>query len=459
MVLQGAIYAAIYCRISKDAERRGDGVARQERECRRLARELGWRIGAVLIDNDISAVASRRPGWSELLAGLRSRRYGAVVAVHPDRLSRSLRALADLIEIVQTTGAQVATVRAGTLDLSTAAGRLQHSIIGVVAAAERENMSERIKARLASRAEDGLPHGRASYGWSRVDRLRADPDEAAVVRELARRVLACESLRALAGDLNRRGVRPPTGESWTSTKVRNVLRRPANAGDLVRHGRVVGVGAQEPILDRDTYDRVEALLSDPARRTTGNPARRHLLSGVARCGVCQGPIWTRRLRGAWKYWCQRNHVTRSEADVDQYVTDVALGVLRRPDARDLWCQQDELMDAAALRAEELALRDRLNSLAEAHAGGDIDREQLRAGSRKLHAALAQVTEQLKATVRVNPLASLVGDDDISERWHGLSLAVRGQIIAELVTVVINPTRQGARTFDPSTVVVAPRGAA
>ena len=51
--------AAIYTRISEDAQHNGLGVARQEADCRRLAERLGWKVANLYTDNDISAFSGK----------------------------------------------------------------------------------------------------------------------------------------------------------------------------------------------------------------------------------------------------------------------------------------------------------------------------------------------------------------------------------------------------------------
>jgi DNA invertase Pin-like site-specific DNA recombinase len=64
--------AAIYARISSDAEGTGLGVARQVEDCDRLAERLGWAVAEVYADNDISAYSGkRRPAYERMLADLR----------------------------------------------------------------------------------------------------------------------------------------------------------------------------------------------------------------------------------------------------------------------------------------------------------------------------------------------------------------------------------------------------
>lgn len=52
--------AAVYARISSDGEGKSLGVQRQLEDCRKLAGERGWVIGAEYVDNDVSAYSGRQ---------------------------------------------------------------------------------------------------------------------------------------------------------------------------------------------------------------------------------------------------------------------------------------------------------------------------------------------------------------------------------------------------------------
>src|SRR4051794_16648550 len=115
-----ATQAAIYCRISQDRSGDGLGVARQEDDCRALIDRLGWEIAGLFVDDDRSAYSGkRRPAYEDLLTELKVGMVDAIVAWHPDRLHRSPRELEDFIDLVEATGAAVATVQAGQYDLNT----------------------------------------------------------------------------------------------------------------------------------------------------------------------------------------------------------------------------------------------------------------------------------------------------------------------------------------------------
>ncbi|MDQ3480180.1 MAG: recombinase family protein, partial [Actinomycetota bacterium] len=49
------VRAAILVRISDDRAGDAAGVGRQEKDARALAERLGWQVGEVIIENDVSA--------------------------------------------------------------------------------------------------------------------------------------------------------------------------------------------------------------------------------------------------------------------------------------------------------------------------------------------------------------------------------------------------------------------
>ena len=117
--------AVIYTRISDDRQGAGMGVARQEESCRELCDRNGWEVFDVFSDNDVSAYSGkRRNGYEELLDVVRDGKVDAIVAWHLDRLHRSPRELEDFIDLIDQSGATVATVKAGPLDLSNPSGRM-----------------------------------------------------------------------------------------------------------------------------------------------------------------------------------------------------------------------------------------------------------------------------------------------------------------------------------------------
>lgn len=443
---------ATYCRISDDRTGRGLGVERQRADCHALAQSRGWTLGPTFVDNDVSAYSGKpRPQYAALLDAVRSGTVDGVVAWHPDRLHRSPKELEDFITVVETKKAVVETVQAGAWDLSTPSGRLVARQLGSVARYESEHKSERVRRALEQRAAAGHPHGRRAFGWNPNGTVKKA--EADVVRSAARRIIAGESLRGICTDLNAKGTSSPSGKPWTKTMLKHLVTRERNVGLLVRHGVVAGEGDWKPILERGTWEQVRAILSDPARKTSTSSAAKHLLSGIARCGICGSPMRASLNRDVPSYRCAaKGCVSRNRADVDYLINGVIVGRLTRADARELLNPaRTEQSKAGGLLLEELQAR--LDVAADDYADGKIDARQLERITARLRPKIEAAKVQAR-TVDDSPLlAGLVGPGDVQARWDALPLTRRRAVVDLLVEVTIHRAAQGARTFDPATVKV------
>lgn len=451
-----SLRAATYCRISSDPTGRAAGVQRQREDCEALIRQRGWEHVTAYVDNDVSAYSGKpRPQYAALLAAVRAGRIDVIVAWHPDRLHRSPRELEDFIPLLEKHGTAVETVQAGHYDLSTPSGRMIARQLGAVARYESEHKSERVRRALQQNSEKGLSHGRQPYGWTAAGEI--DPEQQAVVVETASRIVAGESLRSIVGDLNARGICAPSGKPWGKTSLRHIVTRERNVSLLVRHGVVVGAAAWPPLLDRGLWEQARSILSDPTRRTSTGTAAAHLLSGIARCGVCGGKMRAGLNRKVPSYRCaDRSCVSRNRADVDAFVLAVVVGRLARPDALDLLAPDQREAVSAAL-SEAAGLRARLDTAADDYADGKIDAQQLE----RITARIRPKLEAAQAASRVvddRPLLDgLLGAADVVSAWEALPLSRRRAVVDLLVSVVVNRASQGARTFDPSSVAVTWRG--
>jgi site-specific DNA recombinase len=452
--------AGIYTRISSDPNDEKFGVKRQEADARTLCEVRGWTVADVFCDNDRSAFSQRkaRPDYQRMLADIRDGKINIVVAWHPDRLHRQTRELVPFIDLVNAQGVHVETVTAGAYDLSTPTGRMQARIVGSVAEFESEHKSERIRRKLEANAAAGRHHGGSRpYGWHQ-DRVTLNESEAAAVREASAMLLAGQSIKEIARMLNLSGNRTSTGRPWRDVTVRDMLIRPRNAGLRIHHGEEVGHGKWEPILSVEDFRQVQAILSNPARRTTpGRDGRVHLLSVIARCGVCDGPIIVSKSRpykgkSSRVYRCRRAHVVRLQAPVDDLVTRVILARLALPDAQDLLVESSRVdaAHAAAVRIQEL--QDRLKEAADAYAAGVITMAQLT----RINAALMPSLDEAKIAAASPSRAQVLGElvsRDPSEVWQRMSADQRRAVVALLVEVTVMPTGHGP-VFNPESVKIA-----
>jgi site-specific DNA recombinase len=463
--------AAIYCRISEDRTGAGLGIERQEQDCRALAEQLGWVVVEVFADNDLSAYSGkRRPGYQTLLDALRAGIADAVICWHTDRLHRRPVELEEYIAVCEPRGVPTQTVKAGPIDLATPAGRMVARQLGAVGRYEVEHQIERqVAARLQAVNDGRWTGGRRPYGYE-ADGVTVIPEEAACVLEASRQVLAGVSLNTIAKELTRRGCRTSTGRPWRQTELRRVLLRPRNAGFMQYRGEVVGQAAWPPLVDEDTWRAIVAVLTDPTRRTNPGAGARWLLSGIALCGVCGGPVRSTsagRSRGQPvrpAYTCRSDkHVVRDAVECDRFVERVILERLSRSDARELLIP-DQRADTAALHTRDTVLRERLDELGRLAGEGMIDPGQLVQATAAIRRQREQITAELAAASRGSVLAGVADAPDPAKVWQGLDLSRRRAIVDVLATVTILPSRKGRRPgwqlgesyFDPRTVDITPK---
>lgn len=465
--------SAIYARISSD-DGTALGVERQVRDCRALAESKGWTVVEPFIDNDVSASnGKRRPHYERMLTALRAGEFEALVVWDIDRLTRTPRELEDIITIADAHGIALASV-GGEVDLATEQGRLTARLKGSVARYEVEQASRRLKRKFLERAEAGLPHGKVAYGYRRLPQFDdhgkligsievLDETQAAIIRDSATRILSGEPVRSVVRDLNARGAETPRGNQWDATMLRQVLLRQRNAGRRVHLRKVIGDGTWPAVLEPDIFDRLVALLTDPGRRTTRGNGVKHLLSGIARCGVdgCDGTMRVTNGRTSGgrtapaQYNCRKcNRLRRKQADVDELVTEVVIERLARPDGPDLLAGDPQALRDATAEAE--AIRARLDLAADNFADGDITADQLKRITAKLRPKLDAAQARVRASSPASELQAFTTATDIRAAWEAARIEVRRAVIDALVTVTILPVGAGGR-FDPERVQIEWKG--
>lgn len=124
-----------------------------------------------IFEEKISGASKERPQLSKLFSKLR---HGdSVVVWKLDRLGRSLRDLIDLISKMKDLGVRFVSIQDG-IDTSTATGRFTFNIFASLAEFEREIISERTKAGLASARARGRKGGRpAGFSKETISKIKA----------------------------------------------------------------------------------------------------------------------------------------------------------------------------------------------------------------------------------------------------------------------------------------------
>lgn len=461
--------AALYVRISRDAEGSKLGVERQRADCETLATRLGWSVAGIYEDNDVSASKGKpRPAYERMMRDVEAGRVQAVAVWDVDRLTRTPRELEDVIDHANRIGLQLASV-GGDIDLGTEQGRMMARMKGTVARYEVEQLARRTRAKHQELAANGAHNGRRPFGWDFAEdrRLRINPAEAAVVRECVQRALAGDGLWKITRDLNDRGIVTSTGGPWATQVLRRMVLRWRNCGVRTHHGRETGTGQWDPIVDRETHERLVALLTDPSRRSNNRgTAAKYLLTSVAMCGVCGGHVvgtaeFTYQLKNGrtrvypHSYKCPSAgcmKVTRRMADVDEHVSAVVVGVLERDGVR-LLGGDPVAADSARERIESLEAK--LALATDQFADDVIDGMQLKWISERLRPQLKAERVRLATAQPDGGLADFAGPG-AGEAWEAADVEARKRIIRLLgLRITIHPVGPGnGQQYDPDSVTIA-----
>lgn len=346
-----------------------------------------------------------------------------------------------------------------------------------LAVRESAMSSKRIKRDVAARAAEGRPHGKIPYGYTREYDTRTgkllrqipDPETAPILQELARRVLAGESMYAIANDLNDRGIPCPQevrnlrahgvrGDClWRGDEIRDQLLSPTAAGQRVHNGNVVADATWPAIITPTQRATLLAMLTEPGRKRWFGPVK-HLLTGIAECGVCGAPLRRVKNRGYPSYACRGKDgrgascVSRLQAPLDAFVSLAIVKRMARPDVLQLLNSRDEGSDAASAARELTDLQARLAEFEASAADGGISAAAFGRIEARL---LAQIEDaRRRATPQEVPAVVLdLAGPDAASRWDGLPVENQRQVVRALLRVRVHRSSRGpgARGFDASAI--------
>jgi len=475
----------IYARVSRLGDDRQRSTGGQVDDCTVRVVDHGARVGEVHIDSGRSAwnPRVRRREWERLMERLESGATGGVVVFDMARFSR--RPIEGERLILAAERGLVVLDSEGEYDLSTANGRKTFRDQLNAAAYESDRLSTRVKRGKRVKAARGESnHTHRPFGWEK-DGETVRESEAAVLREVVTRLLAGESLRRIAGDLNERGVTTSVGAKWSGDKVKRVTLNPRNGGFVAHLGEIVGRRPGEPLIGESDWDRVTALF---AARGPGRPsAAEYVCSGLVYCGRCGRALTGRpqphrvypdgEIRR--QYWCQKRQTGGgcNRVSVDMRHLDTAIGslvVTLLSDPRHAEALNAATVAAATERrpiAEALATAEELATELSGRLGrGDISLERYDAAVTPLDRRIAELRTKLDALDAVREVddseeARAESVEVWSARWSAANVgekramikrALRGKQIKRVK--VMPATTRGPR-FDRERIVVEDKPAA
>jgi len=266
-------------------------------------------------DGGISGATLERPALKQLLADIEAGRVDIVVVYKIDRLSRALMDFAKLVEVFDRNTVTFVSVTQ-SFNTTTSMGRLTLNILLSFAQFEREVIGERIRDKFrASRSRGMWMGGHPPLGYEVKDRkLIVNDREAATVRMIFERFVKIGSATTLARALAEEGVRTKRGRGVDRGYLYILLNNRTYIGECVHKGTVFA-GEHQPIIPRDLWDKVHAILQVSPRKRAANTRGRDSVAPLKGLlfgpnGLAFTPTYTRRGKRLYRYYVSTGLIKR-----------------------------------------------------------------------------------------------------------------------------------------------------
>jgi len=297
-------------------------------------------------DGGISGATLERPALKRLLADIEAGRVDIVVVYKIDRLSRALMDFAKLVEVFDRNKVTFVSVTQ-SFNTTTSMGRLTLNILLSFAQFEREVIGERIRDKFrASRSRGMWMGGHPPLGYQVKDRkLVVNEDEAATVRMIFERFVKIGSATILARELADEGVRTKRQRPVDRGYLYILLNNRTYIGEAVHKGTSFP-GEHQPIIPRELWDKVRAILQVSPRKRAANTRGRDMVAPLKGLlfgpnGFAFTPTYTRRGKRLYRYYVSTGVIKRGPeacsirrvpaAEVETAVIDQVRALVRAPE--------------------------------------------------------------------------------------------------------------------------------
>ncbi len=445
---------AIYARYSSKLQK-PTSIEDQIRLCRAAATHLGGTVVRVHADR-ITTAATRhfRSGLDALLHDAEHGHIDLIFAEALDRISRDQEGMAGIYKRLNYWDVRLYTLDHGEI------GPMHICFGSLMNQAWLDNLAAKTKrGQIGALHKGRVPCG-LCYGYRMANRIddrgqpirglrEIDPDQARIVRLIHRLYADGMSSARIAAKLNHQGTPGPRGGPWGKTTINgNRSRHDGILNNELYRGRLI-YGRRRYIRNPDTGKR-QARLVPPAewivnelpelriipddlwnavharrragqdRRITPAPHTQLPLTGILRCGICEGPMTVVNNR---RYACRAHReygtcdnprgiqATRIE---NELCSLIALHTASRTDLPDLMHAASERSDQRRqqITADILDKDDRIRRLIHSIETGS----QSKASNRRI-IELEHEAASLRIDLQTLPEIPSVTPDDVASRIH------------------------------------------
>ncbi len=294
--------AVIYARVSttKQADK-GLSIPGQVERCKRKLEDEGYYVQRIFTEAEsASESADHRGAFQEMVAHCRRGKAKALCVFDTSRFSRKREDAVVYKALLRRKGIRILYVSHDLGD-----GDDDRFVEGLFELLDER--AARVQGKLAARgmadnARAGYFNGGVppyGYRWTHIMvgvakklTLEKDPVTAPLIRRIFDMALGGRGCIDVARTLNREGITTRKGCRWTNTTVHGVLTNVRYIGNNVATldgKRTVIEGTHTPIIDKETWERVQKTLHARSPRNSHgriNPRREVKFAGVLYCGIC-----------------------------------------------------------------------------------------------------------------------------------------------------------------------------
>ena len=310
-IRENRIRVALYVRVSSHEQVEGYSIGEQTERLQKYAEAMDWDVSKIYVDPGYSGGNTDRPGLKELLKDIKKGDINKVVVYKLDRLSRSQKDTMLLIEDEFLAHKVDFVSMSENFDTSTPFGRAMIGILAVFSQLERENIRERMTMGKEARAKEGKWGGGSSepigYDYNvATGELEINEYEKMQLLEVFDLFLKGTPLRTISVILTDKGYtysgRSKHTARWDAKRVKYVLQNKMYIG-YIRYAGEWYKGTHEPIIDEETFNKVQQILEDREKSYEGKYTKKRVqtsvLNGFIYCKQC-GARYSKGHGKSWK---------------------------------------------------------------------------------------------------------------------------------------------------------------
>ena len=336
---------AAYCRVSSNS---ADQLHSYETQLRVYTKLINsnpeWELVEVFADEAISGMkADNRPEFQRMIRMCELHQIDLIITKSVARFARNVKEALEYVRKLKLIGVGVQFEKEGIFTLAMGDEMLLNTF-AAIAQEESKAISQNQRLSIIKRMGAGeYVDSNAPYGFRLVNKvLEIYEPEAEVILWIFHSYLSGWSTSEIARELTAIGIPTKTGkEKWTSSKISYILTNERYIGDSKyqktyrdttvpfkqfknrgQEDMYYAAGTHEPIVDEDTFEKVQALLHrrhEQFGKTEGQNV--YPLTGLMQCEEC-GAFYRRKIRnGVVKWVCSRHHEDTTSCRSSYYSED------------------------------------------------------------------------------------------------------------------------------------------